>query len=180
VARRVRAWDLAASIGGDETSGLRMCRHENRYYVEDLIHGRWTPHDRDAIIRQTAEIDGHGVEVVIEQEPGSAGLSQIAAMVTLLAGFRVSGKRATGDKVTRAGPLASQCEAGNVKLLSGPWVGAFLDQLSAFPSDGVHDDIVDSASLAFSVLAERTPGLGGIVSQGRAQGNWTGGGRRRF
>jgi predicted phage terminase large subunit-like protein len=149
-----------------------MARHENRYYIEDLIHGRWTPYDRDAIIRQTAALDGPGVEIVIEQEPGSAGLSQIAAMVTLLAGFRVSGKRATGDKVTRAGPLASQCEAGNVKLISSPWVGAFLDQLSAFPSDGVHDDIVDSASLAFSVLAERIPSLGGIVSQGRTRG-WT-------
>jgi predicted phage terminase large subunit-like protein len=176
----VRFWDLAATCdpGSDFSVGCKLCRHENRYYVEDVVRGRWSPHDRDAVILQTAHLDGRAVEIVIEQEPGAAGVSQIANLVQMLAGFKVSGRRSTGDKLTRAGPLASQAEAGNVLLLSGPWNSSFLDELQSFPSTGVHDDQVDAASGAFLVLAEHGPSIGGIISQGRVKG-WTQQPRRR-
>jgi predicted phage terminase large subunit-like protein len=156
MARRVRFWDLAATATpeSDFSVGVKMAREGSLYYIEDVVRGRWTPHDRDAVILQTAHLDGRATQIVIEQEPGSSGVSQVAAMVQMLAGFRVAGKRSTGDKITRAGPLASQMEAGNVKLLSGAWVGPFIDELCSFPSAGVHDDQVDSAASAFLVLAE--------------------------
>lgn len=144
-----------------------MAREGNLFYVEDLVHGRWTPAARDAVILQTAKLDGRGVEIVIEQEPGASGLAQIAALVAMLAGYRVSGRRSTGDKITRAGPFASQCEAGNVKLIEGSWVKTFLDQVCAFP-EGSHDDVPDAASSAFLVLAEPVadPLLGLVVGRG--------------
>lgn len=169
MARRVRFWDLAstASADADYSAGVRMAKDASavqpglaagqvfyRYYIEDVVRGRWTPHDRDAVILQTAHLDGRATEIVIEQEPGSSGVSQITAMVQMLAGFRVTGKRSTGDKITRAGPLASQMEAGNVKVVSGPYVSALLDELCSFPSAGIHDDQVDACSGAFLVLAE--------------------------
>ena len=57
-----------------------------------------------------------------------------------------------GDKVMRAKGLAAQAEAGNVKIVRGPWNDRFLRTLHAFP-DGAHDDEVDGASGAFNELA---------------------------
>jgi predicted phage terminase large subunit-like protein len=148
-----------------------MAREGKRFWVEDLVHGRWSPAARDAVILQTAKLDGKGVEIVIEQEPGASGVAQIDALVAMLAGFRVRGLRQTGDKLTRAGPLASQAEAGNVQLVEGPWVKTFLDELCAFPEGG-HDDIVDAASGAFLVLTEPAPSpLRGMVL-GRGVKGW--------
>lgn len=175
MARRVRFWDLAStgSADADRTAGVKMAREGNHYFIEDVVCGRWTPHDRDAIILQTAHLDGRATEIVVEQEPGSAGVSQIAAMVTLLAGFRISGRRSTGDKVTRAGPLASQMEAGNVKVVSGPYVAAMMDEMCSFPSVGVHDDQVDACSSAFLVLAEEPVNpLAGMLIQTGARSGW--------
>lgn len=155
--QRVRFWDLASRPDGDYSAGCRMVKDGGRFIVEDVQRGRWTPHERDAVILQTARLDGHAVKVVVEQEPGSAGVSVVAAMVEMLAGYPVEGRRATGDKVTRAAPLASQAQAGNVKLVSGGWCSQFLDELSAFPTVGVHDDVVDAASGAFAVLTAPEP-----------------------
>jgi predicted phage terminase large subunit-like protein len=169
MARRVRFWDLAATArpDADFTAGVRMSCEGRLFYVEDLIHGRWTPQARDAVILQTAKLDGRSVPVVIEQEPGAAGVAQVAALVSLLAGFRVSGRRSTGDKVTRAGPLASQAEAGNVKLVEGTWNRVWLDEIAAFP-EGEHDDIVDATAGAFLVIAEpiSDPLLGAVIGRG--------------
>jgi predicted phage terminase large subunit-like protein len=167
MARRVRFWDLAASSQGDFSAGVRMAREGGIYSVEDLVHGRWTPAARDAVILQTAALDGRGVEIVIEQEPGASGVAQIAALVTMLAGYRVSGRRSTGDKITRAGPLASQAEAGNVKLVEGAWNRAWIDEVASFP-EGSYDDIVDASSGCFLVLAEPVadPLLGLVIGRG--------------
>jgi predicted phage terminase large subunit-like protein len=62
--------------------------------------------------------------------------------------------RSTGSKVERANPLSAQAEAGNIKLIQGPWIGAFLDELCAFP-EGAHDDQVDATSGAFAQIARR-------------------------
>ena len=170
--RAVRAWDLAATgQGGDYTAGLKMRVHERHFWIEDLAHGQWSPHDRDRVILQTAALDGPGTEIVFEQEPGAAGKAQIDSLVRALAGYRVSGRRVTGDKLTRAGPLASQAEAGNVLLLAGAWNGTLIDELVSMPTTGVHDDIVDATSLAFSILAPPPLNpLAGIISVGRAKG----------
>jgi predicted phage terminase large subunit-like protein len=91
-------------------------------------------------------------------------------MVRKLAGYSVKVERPTGDKATRAAPLASQAEAGNVKLLvtgdpaRDAWVAPFLDEMSMFPA-GAHDDQVDAAADAFSELA-----LGGSSYDIRALG----------
>ena len=37
-------------------------------------------------------------------------------------------------------------------MLNKNWTSDFLDEVEAFKTEGIHDDIVDSLSLAFSEL----------------------------
>src|SRR6476646_9168831 len=82
------------------------------------------------------------------------GLGQEAAQqaVRALAGYSVYTERVTKTKVERADPLAAQCEAGNVKVVKGPWNSDYLNELCSFPG-GDHDDQVDASSGAFHKLA---------------------------
>lgn len=151
--RRVRYWDLAGSAGrGDYTVGTLLARVGDRYFVEDVIRGQWAPGERDEVIRTAAKEDGRAVAVWVEEEPGSAGKGQSAALIRLLAGYNVRAERATGSKEVRAAPLAAQAEAGNVFLVAGPWNRAWLDEVCEFPF-GKNDDQVDSAAGGFGRLA---------------------------
>jgi len=80
-------------------------------------------------------------------------------MIRNLAGFNVKAIRPTGDKETRAKAFAAQAEAGNVRLVRGPWNNAFLDELCTFPN-GRWDDQVDAASDAFNELAGSVGAVG--------------------
>lgn len=154
-ARRIRRWDIGATAGaGDYTTGVKMYMDGRRYGVEDVVRGQWATDERDSIIRQTAELDGPGVLQVLPQDPGAAGKSQAAHFVRMLAGFSVTTEVESGDKTTRADPLSSQWNAGNVDLVRGTWNRAFLDEVLAFPR-GRNDDQVDGASGAFNRLSTR-------------------------
>jgi len=152
-ARRVRYWDLAASEDGDYTCGELLSRANNgTYYLEDIRRGRWNPAQRDTFILKTAQADGQAVEILLEQEPGSAGKSVTHYLTRQLAGFTVRSDRPTGDKQVRAEPFASQCGIHNVQLVAGDWNAPFLDELCLFPK-GRYDDQVDASSGAFGYLA---------------------------
>jgi len=153
VEARVRYWDKAATAGdGDYTVGVRMSRADGVYYVEDVVRGRWSPGERDNVIRQCAETDPSGTHIWLEQEPGSSGVDSVQALIRMLSGYSVHADRVTGSKITRAEPLAAQAEAGNVILIRGAWNAAFLDELTSFPN-GAHDDQVDAASGAFARIS---------------------------
>jgi predicted phage terminase large subunit-like protein len=127
------------------------------FYVEDVARDQLGPGGVDSLIEQTAGADGVKCSIREEQEPGSAGKSVIVARTKSLAGYDYSGVPATGDKVTRARPFRAQCEAGNVRLVRGPWNEDYLRELSVFPA-GSHDDQVDGSSCAFNELAlQRVP-----------------------
>lgn len=158
-AARVRWWDFAASESpqADQTAGVRMAKTNGVYYIEDVVCGRWGSAERNRIVRQTAEVDAAqckgAVQQWLEQEPGSSGKDAAAAFVGLLDGFAAYAEPSSGPKEVRADPFAAQAAAGNVKLVAGPWVGHFLEELTSFPS-GKHDDQVDAASGAFNKLAQ--------------------------
>jgi len=151
--RMVRRWDMAASDGrGDWTVGVLMgLMDDGRFAVLDVVRGQWATDDRDQVIRQTAALDGRGVQVIVPQDPGSAGLDVARHLSRMLAGFRCKAVPETGDKVNRADPFASQVGAGNVVMVRGDWNGEFLAELKGFPQRK-HDDQVDAASGAFRAL----------------------------
>ena len=160
--RKLRAWDLAATDvkkadDPDWTAGVLLGKNaDNVYYVLDVRHTQSSPRSVEALIRQTAEVDGKAVPIWMEQEPGASGVAVIDNYTRrILSGWSFKGERSTGDKATRAQPFAAQAEAGNVRVLQAPWARAFLDEVEAFPlqGKGIHDDIVDAATLAFNKLA---------------------------
>jgi predicted phage terminase large subunit-like protein len=156
-ARRCRAWDFAASKETpgkqpDWTVGLRMAHVGGTFYVEDVRRDRWTPGDVEKNLKNTATQDGLNVRVRMPQDPGSAGKSDAATKVKLLAGFDVKALPVTGDKATRAKPASAQSEAGNVKLVRGEWNKTFLDEVCSFPN-AAFDDQVDAFADALNELA---------------------------
>ncbi len=149
-----RFWDCAATEAKanndpDWTVGTKVSRFDDgRFYVEDVVRGRWSPHGVDAVILKTAQLDGRDVKVREEQEPGSSGKSIIASRVRMLAGFDYAGRLPSGSKVSRWRPFASQAEAGNVALLRGGWTRDWLEEITAVP-ESKHDDQADSVAGAF-------------------------------
>jgi predicted phage terminase large subunit-like protein len=164
IIKQVRYWDVAATEpkpgkDPDYTVGTLMGRRANGTYI--ILHQvrlRGTPAAVDAAIYQTARVDGKEVEIWEEQEPGASGVKVIDDRRKLLAGYTYRGDKVTGSKEIRANPVSSQAEAGNIELLQGPWIGAWLDEISVFPN-GEHDDQVDSMSGAFGKLTEATGGF---------------------
>lgn len=157
-AKRVRYWDLGGSDStkADYSAGCLMSKStEGFFYIEDIKRGQWSPRERNEQIKSTAEADRKKFGVMptwIEKAPGLA-VQVVDEIVRELAGFSVHTEMARADKTTRADPLASQCEAGNVKVVKSEWNAAFRNELTSFPH-GAHDDQVDAASGAFSKVAE--------------------------
>ena len=157
--KRVRRWDLAATEAKpgkdpDWTAGCLMSNGGDTYVIEDVQRFRASPRGVEQRLLQTAQLDGIGVAIRIEQEPGASGKIASQHLVKLLAGFDVRCETVTGDKVVRSNPLAAQAEAGNVSIKRGPWVEEFLRELEMFPN-GSHDDQVDAASGALANLCHR-------------------------
>lgn len=163
---RIRYWDMAATEGGGcYTVGTLMARDvDGTFVVEHAVRGQWSPGRRDAVIRSTAKADaaanpGGIVAVGWEEEPGSAGKSVTEATTRALAGYRLFPYRPTGPKPVRWGPLASQFEAGNVRLVEGAWCLPWLDDLvAAQDDDAAPKDVADSAAGAFLYLSTAPSG----------------------
>ena len=159
--QRVRYWDFAATeqkegVDPDWTSGVLMGVEDGAYQVQDVQRFRVGPAEVEARVRSQAQIDGPGVPVRIEEEPGSAG-----KIVTdhyarhVLQGRDFRGVRSSGNKAERARPLAAAISNGLVSLRSeAPWVRDLTNEMRSFPL-GTHDDQVDAMSGAMSALTQQ-------------------------
>jgi predicted phage terminase large subunit-like protein len=158
-ARAVRFWDLAATEPSsttpnpDWTVGTLMLFDSGIAYILDVRKARVKNEKVEQFVAQTAYEDGRGVSIRMEQEPGSSGkalVDQYARYV--VPGYDFQGIRSTGDKITRARPFAAAVANGNVRIVRGPWLSDWMDELSSFPEACDHDDQVDSAVGAFTYL----------------------------
>jgi predicted phage terminase large subunit-like protein len=158
--KRVRFWDRASTIptpgtDPDWTVGALVSQSRGVWTVHDLQRFRGASAENERRIAATAASDGRGVTIYMEQEPGSAGKDVIDHYArNVLRGYSFKSQRPTGKKHERAAPVASAAEMGNVRLVSGRWVPAFLDEAAAFPM-GAHDDQIDAVAGAFSVLTKK-------------------------
>lgn len=155
IVSQVRSWDKAGTQdGGAKTAGVRIATlKDGSFAIIDSITGQWSAYNREQKIKQTAAIDGVGIPIIIEQEPGSGGKESAENTVKMLKGYNIKAIRATGDKAIRAEPYAAQIEAGNVYLVRGPWNKDFIDEHEGFPNSKFKDQ-VDAASAGFNFLAK--------------------------
>jgi len=161
--RVVRSWDKAGTEGaGKFSAGVKLgLDKQGRPWIIDVKRGQWGATRREANIRETAEADGIGVEIILEIEGGSGGKESGESSVRNLSGFRVTTFHPTGDKETRAYPAATQVGAGNFFILKRWWTQAFLDELQIFPF-GKYSDQVDALSGGFNVIARKKRKVGGM------------------
>ena len=153
----VRGWDLGASINGDYTVGAKVGRlPDGRYVIADIVRVQKGPDDRDAVIKNTASVDGNATRIDLPKDPGQAGTTQIAYLTRELVGYRVQSSPESGDKITRAEPFAAQVNVGNVLMLKAPWNRELLNEMRMFPNSK-HDDQVDALSRAFAAVMGRSP-----------------------
>ena len=150
----VRGWDLASTTNGDWTAGAKLGRlPDGRFIIGDMARLRVGPDERDAAMLSTARRDSFLVKVSIPQDPGQAGKTQVLYLTRQFAGFKVVTSPESGDKVTRAEPLASQINVGNVLMLRGNWNDALIDEMRMFPN-GTFDDQIDALSRSFAELID--------------------------
>lgn len=161
---RMRYWDKAGTKdAGMYSVGVLMGKDiDDRFWVLDVIRGQWDSFRRERIIRQTAEMDGKGVFVAVEQEPGSGGKHCAETTVRNLAGYKVRMDRPTGDKSQRADPYSTQVNAGNVCLVKGMWNHAYVEELRFFSlENSKYKDQVDASSGAFKFVSKPVIRAGG-------------------
>ena len=152
-----RGWDFAATKqtgtrDPDWTVGVKLARLPSGLYVVlDVFRDRGGPNDVAGWLNNLGRQDGTGVKISCPQDPGQAGKSQAAFFTQMLSGLNFEHSLETGDKATRASPVISQCNGGNLAIVKAPWNAPFLDELTGFPS-GAKDDQVDALSRAFSIV----------------------------
>lgn len=178
VRRRVRFWDKAATPVSetnkdpDWTAGPCIWELDAphlpalpgvpggvEWLVADLIALREGPAIVEATMLAAAEADGTDTMVGCWQDPGQAGVVDVAHMQTLFADYSTQFVRSSRDKAVYAGVWAKRAQAGRVRVMQHvARHPLFFQQLEAFPDGRTHDDVVDGCSGCFQVFT------GGITS----------------
>ncbi len=161
VLRVLRYWDRAGTaekVGKAEssqpafTAGVQASIDERGIiYVENVVRFRGEPGKVERGLRACATQDGLNCEIYLEQDPGSAGKMDVSYLIRQLGGYSVHAIRAVRNKVVRARPASAQMEAGNIKMVEGPWNRAFVEELENFP-EGKFKDQADAFAGAVSML----------------------------
>jgi predicted phage terminase large subunit-like protein len=131
------------------------------FHVIDVVRIQGSPLEVERLKAVTAYADAQltnwRAEILLQQEPAPPANHYVdAQMRGPLLGFTVGVEHPTGDKYTRALPMSSAAQAGNIKLVRGKWNKDFVDELEqAGPDEKLydHDDQWDAASSAFNYVA---------------------------
>ena len=131
----------------DETAIAVVKVGTNGWYVDNIIHGRWSLDETATKIFQAVR-DYEPVSVGIER--GIAKQAVMSPLTDLMKQygrfFRVEelthGNKKKTDRVMWA--LQGRFENNQIKLKKAEWNTRFMDQLFQFPDPLTHDDLVDS------------------------------------
>ena len=185
IIKRVRFWDLAATekkvvgVGKkkemndpDDSVGTLLSsfwnewedehgkkKKDTNWCIEHQHAGTWEWEKLLEAIVAMARQDGPYVPIVLEEEPGSGGKNQVAAVKTHLKKFpdlqshQVIGQRAkdVGDRVMAANHWFALAAAGKMWMVKGTWNQKSLAQIDGF-TQIVHDDYVTSITGAMNYI----------------------------
>jgi phage terminase large subunit-like protein len=152
--RILRYYDMAATqrSGKDAensaaTSSARGCMIGDDLWILDFTDWSETPGKVETKMIETAAKDGKETAISWEQEKGSAGLYVSATLRTkIFNGYECRPDPVTGDKESRARPLAALAEHGHVHIVRGECLTKALSQFQKFYTPGRPCDLVDGAS----------------------------------
>jgi predicted phage terminase large subunit-like protein len=151
--KAIAFWDFAATTNtvSDYTTRMLLIKRGLKIYFVDMKRVKLPPAAVNNLVRSQAVLDGTNVSIRWQNEPGAAGTRDSAALMQLLAGFDARPVNEMRDKVSRALPLSSGFESGEVLICQGVWNQIFVSELENFP-DGEHDDQVDAATGAYNCV----------------------------
>jgi len=162
-AKICRSWDTAstpistANQSPDWTRGVRMSKTKDGYYViEDIASLRDRPHKVEELILEYAKYDPPGTFVVLNIDPGSAGLAYVDHLRKKIAELGVYCKviRSTKNKLQRFLPFSAIAEAGYSLVVEADWNEDWFEEAERFngKKHNGHDDMCDAVSLAVEAL----------------------------
>ena len=132
----------------DETAISIVKIHGDKWWVKDILHGRWNIKETASKILQAA-IENQATTVGIE-----SGALKNAILPYLQDEMRTQGRWVVITDVTHGGKkkadritwaLQGRMEHGKITFnRNSDWNGELETQLIEFPSKGTHDDIIDS------------------------------------
>jgi predicted phage terminase large subunit-like protein len=171
----VRGWDLAATKDGGAFTcgGLLGIDPTGRVVLADMQRAQLSPDSVEELIEATARADSNSIPISIPQDPGQAGIAQKSSYIKRLQGFDVEFTPESGDKATRAAPLAAQVNAGNFYLVRGEWNRQFVSEMGSFPV-GRYADQIDATSRAYSLLLRSHSGGRFSIGGGEQESKWKG------
>lgn len=157
IVKWLRFWDLAATKevddtkkgGPDWTVGMLFARGESgTAYLVDIKRFR---EDEDVVtdnIIKQAKTDGKHVIIHIEQEGGASAKLVIGNFARALPGYKCRGSPVLRkSKIDRARSWVSFIKHGGLKVKAGAdWFITFLNEVTVFPTKGIHDDQMDGLS----------------------------------
>jgi predicted phage terminase large subunit-like protein len=159
----LRYWDKAATQrGGAFTVGVKGAIDKaDNLWILGVERFQMNSGLRELYIQKTAEADGPGCIVMMEQEPAGSGKEAAETSQLALArlGFTTRLDRVTGDKELRADPLSIYVNQGKVILVKGPWNAEFKREFQYFPKSKYMDQ-VDATSGMFNGLVRRRKAVG--------------------
>lgn len=170
-AKRVRAWDLAASEPSevnrdpDWTVGVKMSKDtDGNFYIEGMKRFRKKSGTRDELMLSTAAADGRETLVGIPVDAGASGLYAAKEICKKFVnnGFKTKQVKVSNkSKLTRFEPFSTAAQCGLIRVVVSSFDKAdletFYKELEAFTDDGKgHDDIVDATADAFLMLQQTT------------------------
>ena len=158
--RYYRFWDLAATSRAIATpsafwtAGVKLCRVRGIIYIIDAVAEQVAAGEVPQLMKRIAQQDGDCTSVRWELEGGSAGRILEESLIKELRGFDARAIAPTGDKVSRALPLANAAFNGTVFVVRGEWNETYLNALQSF--DGTKkplvNDLTDASSGAYACL----------------------------
>jgi len=153
----IRYWDLAhteynealAKKGEEQpayTAGALVgMTPDGLFFIKSVIRDQLSPRNVEALVRQTADMDGRSVPIWMEQEPAGGKTVIDHYRRNVLRGFTFKPDKKTKSKASAWGPFATQAEGGNVLLVNGYWNAAFLEEIEVAPN-GAFLDQLDAVS----------------------------------
>jgi len=146
------AWDTASTLGetSDWSVGQVWGVRDQDFYLLDVVRQRLEfPDLRRAVLKLHADWDAN--VTLIERTALGQALLQDLRRTSRLRPILLPARL---DKVARCEAQSARFEEGRVHLpTEAPWLGAYTNELLAFPN-GRHDDQVDATSYALHYLTD--------------------------